>query len=116
MQTTCAVSHYACMNKHSLSGLWGCSIRNLTGQAYSGREEVELSCIHRQGHELDAKTVGVKLPLTPRPVSLLPPPFSILFIIDKAPLTHSPGALLVLVRAFLSAAPHPLTVKAQDLK
>lgn len=122
MQTTCAVSHCACMNKHSLSSLCG-GVPLGSSQAKHIQDERKRGGYHKStdcamswmkrcwlgGSEV-APDMQVTFPALHLSV------LSILFIIDKAPLTRSPNAVLVLVRAFLSAALHPLTVRPHTLR
>lgn len=81
------------MNKHSLSGLCGgVSIRNLADQNIFRDNKRGVESIHC--HELNGCEVSpdiqVALPALHLPI------LSILFIIDKAPLTHSTNTILVL--------------------
>lgn len=103
------------MNKHSLSSLCGgVSIRNLRRpnifrmRGGGLHQCAAMSWMKRRW--LGGSEVAPDIQVTLHVLHLLI--LSILFIIDKAPLTHSPNAVLVLVRVFLSSALHPLSVRS----
>lgn len=122
MQTTCAVSHCACMNKHSLSGLCG-GVPLGTSQAKHIQDERKgvgyhkstgcaMSWMKRRWWGGSEVVPDIQVTLPALNLSIL----YILFIIDKAPLSHSPNPVLVIVRASLSAALHPLAVRPHTLR
>lgn len=115
MQTTCALSHCACMNKHSLSSLCG-SVPLGASQAKLIQDERKRVTIYpltipRAGCE-DIGLERVRLPLTHRSLSLLS---TFLFSAFCSLLIkhHSIHTILALVRAFLSAVLHPLALRSQ---
>lgn len=115
MQTTCALSHCACMNKHSLSSLCG-SVPLGASQAKLIQDERKRVTIHpltvpRAGCE-DSGLERVRPTLRHRSLSLLS---TFLFSAFCSLLIkhYSIHAILALVRAFLSAALNPLAVRSQ---